>query len=71
MKLQMSKKRMKQWLTLLLGERIESSLKEKQGGLFYGRVSVLCYNDIIIPIVSLVVVAVVCTGVAIKTFRWE
>lgn len=35
------------------------------------KVSVGCYNEIVIPMVSLIVIAVICTGVAVKTFRWE
>ena len=35
------------------------------------KVSIGNYDDILIPVVTLIVIAVICTGVAIKTFRWE
>lgn len=35
------------------------------------KVSIGCYNEIVIPMVTLIVIAVICTGVAVKTFRWE
>ena len=35
------------------------------------KVSIGNYDGILIPVVTLIVIAVICTGVAIKTFRWE
>ena len=35
------------------------------------KVSVGSYAGIMIPVITLFVIAVVCTGIAIKTFRWE
>ncbi|MDD7388096.1 MAG: ABC transporter permease [Lachnospiraceae bacterium] len=35
------------------------------------KVSVGNYSGIILPVITLLVIAVVCTGIAIKTFRWE
>lgn len=35
------------------------------------KVSIGCLDDILIPVVTLVVITVVCTSVAVKTFRWE
>ena len=34
-------------------------------------VSVGCYNDVILPVVTLTAIAVICGTVAIRTFRWE
>lgn len=35
------------------------------------KVSIGNYADLFIPVITLFVIAVVCTGIAIKTFRWE
>ncbi len=35
------------------------------------KVSIGNYDGILIPVVTLIVIVVICTGVAIKTFRWE
>ena len=35
------------------------------------KVSIGNYDDILIPVVTLSVIVVICTVVAIKTFRWE
>ena len=35
------------------------------------KVSLGCYNELIIPVLTLAVIAVICAGVSIKTFRWE
>ena len=35
------------------------------------KVSVGNYSGIILPVITLLVIAVVCTGIAIRTFRWE
>lgn len=35
------------------------------------KVSLGCYNEILIPTIVMIVITVICTGVAIKTFRWE
>ena len=35
------------------------------------KVSVGCVDDILISVIVLLVIAVICTCVAVKTFRWE
>lgn len=35
------------------------------------KVSLGCYNELTIPVLTLAVIAVICAGVSIKTFRWE
>ena len=35
------------------------------------KVSVGCFDDILISVIILLVIAVICTSVAVKTFRWE
>ena len=35
------------------------------------KASVDNYTDILMPVITLIVIAVICTGIAIKTFRWE
>ena len=47
------------WLPLGVGIRLLKS------------VSMGCYDDIIIPVVTLSAIAVICGVVAVKTFRWE
>ena len=35
------------------------------------KVSIGCFDDILISVIILLVIAVICTSVAVKTFRWE
>ena len=35
------------------------------------KVSIDCFDDILISVIILLVIAVICTSVAVKTFRWE
>ena len=35
------------------------------------KVSIGCFDDILISVAILLVIAVICTSVAVKTFRWE
>ena len=35
------------------------------------KVSVGCFDDILIPVIILLMIAVICTSVAVRTFRWE
>ena len=35
------------------------------------KVSLGCYQDMVIPVISLAVMAVVCGTISVKTFRWE
>ena len=48
-----------EWMPLGVGIRLLKS------------VSMGCYNNIIIPVVTLAVITVICSTVAVKTFRWE
>ena len=34
-------------------------------------ISMGCYDNVVMPVVTLTVIAVVCGVVAVKTFRWE
>ena len=34
-------------------------------------VSMGCYNEVIVPIITLTAIAVICGAVAVKAFRWE
>ena len=47
------------WMPLGVGIRLLKS------------VSIGCYNNIIIQVVTLAVITVICSTVAVKTFRWE
>lgn len=47
------------WMPLGVGIRLLKS------------VSMGCYDDIILPVVTLSAIAVICGAVAVKTFRWE
>lgn len=35
------------------------------------KVSIGCFDDTLISVIILLVIAVICTSVAVKTFRWE
>ena len=35
------------------------------------KVSISCFDDILISVIILLLIAVICTSVAVKTFRWE
>ena len=35
------------------------------------KVSIGCFDDTLISVINLLVIAVICTSVAVKTFRWE
>ena len=35
------------------------------------KVSIGCFDDILISVIVLIVIALVCTGISVKTFRWE
>lgn len=35
------------------------------------KVSVGCYDDILISVAALLMISVICTGIAVKIFRWE
>ena len=35
------------------------------------KVPIDCFDDILISVIILLVIAVICTSVAVKTFRWE
>lgn len=47
------------WMPLGVGIRLLKS------------VSVGCYDNIVMPVIVLVAIAVLCSAVAVKTFRWE
>lgn len=47
------------WMPLGVGIRLLKS------------VSMGCYNNIVMPVVTLTAIAVICSTVAVKTFRWE
>ena len=47
------------WMPLGVGIRLLKS------------VSLGCYDTIILPVVTLIAIAVICGTVAVKTFRWE
>ena len=47
------------WMPLGVGIRLLKS------------VSMGCYNNIVIPVINLTAIAVICSTVAVKTFRWE
>ena len=34
-------------------------------------VSMGCYDNIVMPVVTLTAIAVICGTIAVKTFRWE
>ena len=35
------------------------------------KVSIGCFDDILISVIVLLVIAVICTSISVKTFRWE
>ena len=35
------------------------------------KVSIGCFDDILIPVIVLLVFTVICTSISVKTFRWE
>ena len=47
------------WMPLGVGIRLLKS------------VSVGCYNDVILPVVTLTAIAVICGTIAVRSFRWE
>ena len=48
-----------EWMPLGVGIRLLTS------------VSMGCYDNIIVPVVTLTAITVICGTIAVKTFRWE